>query len=357
MILSKTDVSMMNVRNITGNPSLDLGTLCSKGEYINKWIKYKPVRNDFTDKRPDNWWKAEDGNCGLNPKGYDTIKDLVTDLRNGITFWEYLPPRGGVKEPFRLGDFAGYNSQAQQPVYCNELPNIVYKDAWPTIGMALDMNGVDTSSNLQLTDIQGKYSPLSYYPAVIVVREDQTVGSLITANQTFTNSQGVGVEVPTNQLSTGYNYDFICCFSSIKQTAFAPNSTAATFVPAPTDNVLQRVSIKSGGLTVFVYGTWANSKSTYRIDVTNRVSTSVAIMTNVTLQIVYQDFKVNGDSQEYGETTLRLDNIRVPYTQTVTVSDTVDNSLPDFPTRGGKFIFRYTYNNVVNTIVGQFDEV
>ena len=35
MILPKTNLSIMDVRNCTGNPSLDLGTLCSKGSGVN----------------------------------------------------------------------------------------------------------------------------------------------------------------------------------------------------------------------------------------------------------------------------------------------------------------------------------
>ena len=63
-----------------------------------------------------------------------------------------------------------------------------------------------------------------------------------------------------------------------------------------------------------------------------------------------------GDSQEYGETTIKLADIVVPYNQTKTVTNVVANSLPDYKTRGGKLILRYTYNNIVNTIVGQFED-
>lgn len=79
-------------------------------------------------------------------------------------------------------------------------------------------------------------------------------------------------------------------------------------------------------------------------------------MTNVTLQIVYLDFKESGDSQEYGETTIKLADIVVPYNQTKTVTNVVANSLPEYKTRGGKLILTYTYNNIVNTIVGQFED-
>lgn len=49
-------------------------------------------------------------------------------------------------------------------------------------------------------------------------------------------------------------------------------------------------------------------------------------------------------------------DIVVPYNQTKTVTNVVANSLPDYKTRGGKLILRYTYNNIVNTIVGQFED-
>lgn len=356
MKLGTTDISIMNVRNITGCPSTDLGTLCSCGEpYVNKWAKYKPVRYNFTANRPTDWYKDSTGCYGLNVPAYSTISALITDLRNGVTFWEYLPPRGGSSEPYRLGDFAGYNSNAQQPVYCNDLPNIAYKDTNANIGMALDINLTD-SDNVQLSDFSGKYPLANYYPAVICVRSDSTSGNFITGSQTLSQGQGEGMEVPISQLSSGYDYDFVCCLSSIKQTSYGPNSTVATFVPAPCDNVIQRVSIKTGGLGVFVSGEWANNKSTYRISITNKVNSSGATMTNISLQIVYLDFNVSGDSQEYGETTIALDNITAPYNQEHVVTGTVTGSLYDFNTRGGKVILRYTYNSIVNTVVGEFEQ-
>ena len=49
-------------------------------------------------------------------------------------------------------------------------------------------------------------------------------------------------------------------------------------------------------------------------------------------------------------------DIVVPYNQTKTVTNVVANSLPEYKTRGGKLILTYTYNNIVNTIVGQFED-
>lgn len=40
MILPNTDISIMDVRNILGYPSTDLGTLCSCDK-VNKWSRYR----------------------------------------------------------------------------------------------------------------------------------------------------------------------------------------------------------------------------------------------------------------------------------------------------------------------------
>lgn len=359
MSLPTTNLSLWRVACEIGEVSngklvTNLSALCSSTK-INKWAKYKPVRYNFTSERPTKWYAGKDGCYGLNIPGYSSISALISDLRNGITFWEYLPPTGGSESPYRLGDFAGYNGNAQQPVYCNDLPNIVYKDVNSNIGMALDINLTD-SDNVQLSDLTGKYPLADYYPAVICVRSDLTSGNFITGTQTLSQGQGEGMEVPISQLTSGYDYDFVICLSSISQTTYGPNSTVATFVPAPCYNVIQRVSIKSGGLGVFVSGSWTNNKSTYTISITNKVASSGAKMTSIRLQIVYLDFNVSGDSMEVGETSIGLADITAPYNQEYQVTGTISNSLPDFNTRGGKAILTYTYNGIVNTVVGEFEQ-
>lgn len=42
MILPNTDISIIDLRNVTGVPSTDLGTLISQGNF-NQWSRWKPI--------------------------------------------------------------------------------------------------------------------------------------------------------------------------------------------------------------------------------------------------------------------------------------------------------------------------
>ena len=119
--LPMTNVSIMNVRNCLAYPSTDLGTLCSCNK-INKWAKYKPVRYNFTYNRPSDWWKAGDNSCGFDLTSAKLSNSADYDGMINKT-WNYLQPRGGESEPFRLGDFCGYNPDARVQYVCMPPPN------------------------------------------------------------------------------------------------------------------------------------------------------------------------------------------------------------------------------------------
>ena len=74
-------VSIEDVRTVLGVSSYDLGTLCknSNGK-INKWSKYKPVRQPFVVAPNSNWYKANDGFCGLTSKAHGTIYLLRVEI-------------------------------------------------------------------------------------------------------------------------------------------------------------------------------------------------------------------------------------------------------------------------------------
>ena len=118
-----------------GRPSggYDLGSLIEQHhDRINRWARYKPVcHTDIFASVPGNkhypgWWKAAytsqteehaDGNCGLMPRTtggggarLDFIRRAVTDRG-----WDYLYPKGGASEAYRLSDWAGYDHEALCP--------------------------------------------------------------------------------------------------------------------------------------------------------------------------------------------------------------------------------------------------
>lgn len=109
MTLGTTDVSILNVRNILGYPSTDLGTLCSCGEnYINIWSPYKPINYN-----------------GLTLS--DTIRNTHSGFKIVNNYLQYDPPVGGSTSPYRLGDFRGYKSDAAKPSNVTEKQDIFVK--------------------------------------------------------------------------------------------------------------------------------------------------------------------------------------------------------------------------------------
>lgn len=113
---------------------------------INMWAKWKPVSKnlqtpsddqyDFTNnswKRDDQllnpWWHGNDGNFGLTFTAYNinastqiesgvekALNDMLASIDGQANDWAYQKPTGGLAAPYRLGDFAGYNHKAPQPI-------------------------------------------------------------------------------------------------------------------------------------------------------------------------------------------------------------------------------------------------
>lgn len=109
MALQTTGITTTLVGNTIGLASNDVGTLCSSIK-INKWSKHKPVR--YTTTSPLTDAQLKDVNYGLNVTS-NTNLDSPTE-------WTYLRPSGGYAQPYRLGDFRGYNHQARPFLWLND---------------------------------------------------------------------------------------------------------------------------------------------------------------------------------------------------------------------------------------------
>ncbi len=112
-------ISIDDVKNCFGLSSNDLGTLI-KNANINIWAKYKPTC--YPSPFPDNWYKARDGNYGISVPYYNTLESLynayfIDGDENHYNGYSYERPSGGSAEPYRLGDFRGYNSRATSPIH------------------------------------------------------------------------------------------------------------------------------------------------------------------------------------------------------------------------------------------------
>lgn len=123
-ILPTTNLKWDDIRDTLnaggGSVTNIVSTAFVKSANINKWAKYKPVRLNEIFPSYDTYWKAQDGYCGLVPAKCGA--DYITDSQKE---WTYNLPRGGESEPYRIGDFRGYDPNAL-PQYTPIFPTNAY---------------------------------------------------------------------------------------------------------------------------------------------------------------------------------------------------------------------------------------
>lgn len=111
-------VSISDIAKAIKSSSLDLGTLCESPK-INKFAKYKPIRYDTYKALTEAQRKGMPTDISQNifygikitgPTSGTLDNDLV-EIHN--TKFEYLQPRGGSEEPYRMLDFDGYKHDAE----------------------------------------------------------------------------------------------------------------------------------------------------------------------------------------------------------------------------------------------------
>ena len=105
---------------------------------INMWSKRKPVPlptnfcQDFDSSKPDykaEWWRGKDYNCGITIPIFlsmDEVGEAMDGDKNG---WTYDLPNGSSLEPWRLGDFAGYDTAAPPPFTDFTFPTVLTKES------------------------------------------------------------------------------------------------------------------------------------------------------------------------------------------------------------------------------------
>lgn len=171
MIIPNTKINLAtNIRDVlngaggkVGNKTSSFFTLAAK---INKWSKYKPVKyreafpltEEEYDKLYDDklyWWKADDGLCGFDWDSieFDTVDDLIYAHDNGLTY-QYELPTGGKTQPYRLGDFRNYNTDARSPIWSFEVSGQMINNQYGTsCQFTVIADAVDTRYNLTYQDI------------------------------------------------------------------------------------------------------------------------------------------------------------------------------------------------------------
>lgn len=160
MPLGTTNISISLVKNTLGDSAIDVGGLC-KSQLINMFAKRKPVRDARLIVPIEE--VGTSNNYGIN-----------VPIWNGTNqVWEYLKPRGGSTEPFRLADFAGYDHTAGIPIRLSTYTGTTHYVAYNSV---LQITGISSAPNPSSPGLAwGDVLPNYYFAAELTNEENETV--------------------------------------------------------------------------------------------------------------------------------------------------------------------------------------
>ena len=347
----------------------DVGTLCQNAG--NKWAKFKPVNFPHPTASEDgdirvaypNWYRGFNGACGLNILSYTTMSAMFTALRAGTYGWDYVKPTGGIGvQPFRLLDFAGYDVDAQPPIFANKLAAKYYISS-SSIGASATATS-PSETELTLSDLGNAVNLGNCYFGAAISKVGTTTYKYITETSTITGGGGGGVDIPLTGLTVG-NYHIVFFLSTVAHGTLT-DVNDGTYVPLPTD-MIQTIELKLTDFAVAWGGNtyWTANKTYFELVCTNEAA-SQRSMNGCSVRIKYADNKTGPDQS--GETSFEIHSageadgvIVVPGNTTLIISvdfpvsgvtNPVLNSLPlyDAPdNRGGWIFFTNSTNSIYNT--------
>jgi hypothetical protein len=116
MALDTINIDTRVVDNVIEQGSDDFKTLCTSSN-INKWSKYKPIRDAGFGV---NWPMDSMGHYGFGSLPTANVSNINNED------WIYAQPRGGsfggtIDEPYRIGDFRRYNHLAPPIMYLDQV--------------------------------------------------------------------------------------------------------------------------------------------------------------------------------------------------------------------------------------------
>lgn len=308
-----TPVSIDDVKSVLRENSNDLATLCTSPK-INVWAKYKPTI--YPSPFPDDWYKAKDGNYGLNitvENGKSNWKDLIGEYsktNNGYGKL-YNPPTGGANAPYRLGDFRGYFRDAN-PEVSDYLTTSTFIQESDTNQLLVNYNPVSVDG-----------SQISYFE--FDVFKDKYFGYIITDKSKtnlmyITTASTVGsfiVPLPKNALQVG---DYLA-FPMFCSYNYSSNHTlhAMTCYAIPNLAGGKQLSIISQSTSVAGNFASITAKEQFgMIIVTLKMKENANTVNNVSVYCVYQTDPTKGQSMVTGEHVNTIGTIKAGETKSIT---------------------------------------
>lgn len=314
-------VSIDDLKNLFGEPSGDLATLC-KSSKINVWAKYKPTV--YPSPFPDDWYKSKDGNYGLNitvdnrVSSWSALVAEYSKANNGYSNI-YKRPSGGATSPYRLGDFRGYNHKAK-PEISDYLAAINYLED-SQISLSVAYNVVTADGDQVSYNAIEAFKDL-YFGYVITDTSGKTLKLIATASTTSSYE----VRLPARTLLAG-TYKAYPMFCNVD---YSTNHTLRGMYCYAIPNL-------AGGKTFSVItssqSVMANFKSisakytlsTTRIAVTLITTEHASDVTNIGIYCCYQTDPSKGQAMVSGEYYRTISRMTRGETQIVNFNNLLSN--------------------------------
>ena len=280
-------VTVYDIRNAVSHSSGDIGTLIGNGS-INKWAKYKPVRNasintvsgqwDYSNNKwlsSATWWKGS-GNCGLSIQAFTEFGNSLTTpgtfmykLINGQLGWDYQRPGGGSQQPYRYADFAQYNRNAVQP-YGDIGATNIYINNQGQAQVDWEITYVD-DLNLRLSDIVVSGHPLTDFYLGVILWKNST-WYIFTSSVKFAGGESLSV-VMNNAPSGTWN---LMPFFTLNRDSGGTFGTGLFVSMADTTPISVTLSTQGSVYFEMPYGEWnqAGNQVSYEIIINNETSNS-----------------------------------------------------------------------------------
>ncbi len=314
-------VSIDDLKNLFGEGSGDLATLCTSPK-INVWAKYKPTV--FPSPFPDDWYKAKDGNYGLNITVDNRVSSwsaLVAEYskpNNGYSNI-YIRPSGGATSPYRLGDFRGYNHKAKPEISDYLAATNYMEDSQISLSVAYNVITAD-GDQVSYKDVE-VYKGL-YFGYVITDMSGKTLKLIATASTTSSYE----VRLAARTLLKG-NYRLYPMFCNVD---YSTNHTLRAMYCYAIPNLAggKIMSVITASESVMANFQSINAKytlSTTRIAVTLITTEHASDVTNIGIYCCYQTDPTKGQAMVSGEYYRTISRMTRGETQIVNFNNLLSN--------------------------------
>ena len=298
---------------------------------INKWAKNKPTRLNimFTDA-----WQNALGDCGLDWSAVkvSSVSALKALYDNGTTDWTYKAPRGGAGEPYRLGDFRGYNSAAEPIIRAVTASNPTYQGAKAHIEALNNLAGGD---NVHLSDLT---SLAAWCAGVVVYMGETYIGTATAASGVL----GLSLDIDMNGYALGTYKIYPCLVKNAK--AWGDAETANEYIALPIEATSFEYVSNGGGA---VGSDYTITLSAVRKNGNITVDITISATGNVEFANVYVEGRFSTDYSilQNGETSQNIGTLTVGasgYTAQVVIANAAEGIKVVRLTCAGKNIDMHT---------------